>query len=285
MNVLTEKEIVEIKSLVALLDDEDETIYATVRERLLGYHGQALPYIPFLEEQNGIAARRFNEIRELILRSTIKEQLRKLKKGNNGDIDLEEGVFLLSRYRYHSLEIPPYTDQLNKYAAELKEKLSSVADETEIFRRIISFFSEEKGFRGNREDYYNDENHYLHRVLETKEGIPITICVVYLLVGKRINLPLSGIGLPGHFVLRFSFGHSHVYFDPYNGGKILSVADCEAIVQNLGYHFTPEYLEPVTNRQIVERILRNIILMLEKRQETEKIESIRQFIDTLNSDL
>lgn len=285
MSGLTEKEVSEIKSLITLLDDEDDSIYFTVRERLLSYNDDALEFIPVLEEKTGIAAQRFNEIRELILRSTIKEQLRNLKRNSNGDIDLEEGVFLIAKYRYHDLDTNIYSEQLNSYAAELKQKLSSITDETEIFRRVISFFSDEKGFNGNREDYYSDENHYINKVLDSKIGIPITLSVIYLLVGSRINLPLNGIGLPGHFVMRFSFGNSHVYFDPFNGGKILSRDDCEAIVRNLGFNFTQEYLQPVSNQQILERMLRNIILMLEKKQEKERIETIRQFIDTLNSDL
>lgn len=282
---LTEKEIVEIKSLVTLMDDEDESVYTTVRERLLTYQDNALDFIPVLDESAGIAAKRFNEVRELILRSSIKEQLRSVRKNESGDIDLEEGVFILSKYRYFDLDPLLYAEQLNTFAVELKEKLSSISDESEIFRRTISFFVEDKGFSGNKEDYYSEENHYINRVLDTKIGIPITLSVIYLLVGKRINLPIFGIGLPGHFILRFSFGNTHVYFDPYNNGKVLSVSDCAEIVKNLGFNFTDDYLLPVSNRQILERILRNIIVMLEKRQEKDRVETIRQFIDTLNSDL
>lgn len=285
MNNLTDKEVIEIKSLVTLLDDEDETVYSTVREKLLSYQDNALEYIPVLEESAGITAQRFNEVRELILRFSIKEQLRNLKRNINGDVDLEEGVFVLARYRYSDLDAQVYIEQLNALASELKEKLSSITDETEIFRRTMSFFVEDKGFNGNREDYYSEENHFINRVIDTKIGIPITLSVVYLLVGKRINLPIQGIGLPGHFILRFSFGSTHVYFDPFNSAKVLSPANCIEIVKNLGFNFTDEYLLPVSNRQILERILRNIILMLEKRQEKERIETIRQFIDTLNSDL
>jgi regulator of sirC expression with transglutaminase-like and TPR domain len=285
MSSLTEKEVTEIKSLITLLDDEDDSVYATVRERLLSYSSKALDYIPVSDEQTGIAAQRFNEVRELILRSTIKDELRNLKKNSSGDIDLEEGVFILAKYRYTDIDPQRYTELLNDFAAELKEKLTSITDETEIFRRTIAFFAVEKGFNGNKEDYYSEENHFINRVLDTKVGIPITLSVVYLLVGKRINLPVHGIGLPGHFILRFSFGSTHVYFDPFNSGKVLSVADCVEIVKNLGFNFTEEYLSPVSNRQILERILRNIILMLEKRQEKERIETIRQFIDTLTSDL
>ena len=282
---LSEKEVSEIRSLISLLDDEDESIYTVVRERLLSYKDSALAFLPFIEDKITIAEKRLSEVRELLIRSSFKDQLRQLKRNEEGDIDLEEGVFLFSRQRYIDLDVSPYIEQLNLFAAELKEKISSIHDETEILRRIISFFSEEKSFIGNREDYYSEENHYINRVLDTKIGIPITLSVIYLLVGLRINLPLKGIGLPGHFILRFSFGSSHIYFDPFNSGKILSRSDCETIVKNLGFNFIDAYLQPVSNKQILERMLRNIILTLEKKDEKERIETIRQFIDTLNSDL
>jgi regulator of sirC expression with transglutaminase-like and TPR domain len=285
MSELTEKEISEIRSLITLLDDEDESIYAVVRERLLSYKENALLFLPFIEEKVTIAEKRLSEVREMLIRSSFKDQLLHLKRNKEGDIDLEEGVFLLARQRYSDLEVSSYSEQLNFYASELKEKLSSVTDETEILRRIISFFTEEKAFVGNRDDYYSEENHYINRVLDTKIGIPITLSVIYILVGQRINLPMKGIGLPGHFVMRFSFGSSHVYIDPFNSGKILSLNDCATIVKNLGFNFTEEYLQPVSNKQILERMLRNIILTLEKKQDKERIETIRQFIDTLNSDL
>jgi len=88
--------------------------------------------------------------------------------------------------------------------------------------------------------------------------------------------------LPGHFTLRFSFGSTNVYFDPFNAGKILSIDDCKEMVKNLGFTYTDDYLKPVSNLQILERILRNIILSLEKKEETERIETIRQFIDSIS---
>ncbi|MEW6060567.1 MAG: transglutaminase-like domain-containing protein [Bacteroidota bacterium] len=285
MNNASDKDISEIKSLIKLLDDEDEQIFNTARERLLGHGERIIPFLPYQKTADTTFERRVESIRETTLRFYFKNAIKNLKRTADGDFDLEEGVFLIARMRYFDLNVAPYISQLNEYASQLKEKLISVTDQEEILRRTISFFADEKGFIGNQADYYNEENHYINRVLETKTGIPITLSIVYLLVGKRIDLPITGVGLPGHFTLGFSFGNANVYFDPFNGGKILSRTDCEAMVQNLGFKFTEEYLQPVTNKQILERMFRNIILSLEKKQETERIETIRQFIDTLNSDL
>ncbi|MDD8018375.1 MAG: transglutaminase-like domain-containing protein [Bacteroidota bacterium] len=285
MKQLSEKEISEIKSLVKLLDDDDLQVFDTVREKLLSYGGQALSYIvPPTAATSGIA-KRFNEIRDLITRSVFKQEIRNLKRTQDGDYDLEEGVFLIARHRYPSIDVQQYTELLNSYAYELKEKLSSISDQSEILHRIIDFFVKDKKFTGNLQDYYNEDNYYINKVLETRTGIPITLSVVYLLVGRRINLPITGIGLPGHFSLQFSYGATKIFFDPYNNGAILSRADCEEMVKGLGFTFTEDYLKPVSNKQILERMLRNIILSLEKKGGKDKIETIRQFIDTLNSDL
>lgn len=282
MNDRSEKDISEIRSLVKLLDDDDEQVYHAARDRLVQHRESVLPYLPEMAESESIASNRIIHIRESILRNVYKDRFRNLKRDSSGDIDLEEGVFLIAQQRYHALDVNVYATILNDLAAELKEKLSSVADHTEILRRTISFFADEKGFSGNKHDYYNEQNHYINKVLDNKTGIPISLSIVYLLVGKRINLPIRGIGLPGHFTLRFSFGSTYVYFDPYNAGKILTIDDCKELVKNLGFTFTEEYLTPVSNTQILERSLRNIILSLEKRAENERIETIRQFIDSIS---
>lgn len=282
MNERPEKEIAEIKSLVKLLDDEDEQIYAAARDRLLMHQEIALPFLQDPADTSAVAVQRITMIRETINRAVYKDQFRNLKKTPSGDFDLEEGIFLIAKQRYPDLDISYYTTVLNDYALELKEKLSTVGDHTEIMRRTISFFAEEKGFTGNTNDYYNEQNHYINKVLESRTGIPISLSTVYLLVGKRIDLPIRGIGLPGHFTLRFSFGATNVYFDPFNAGKVLTIDDCKEMVKNLGFTYTDDYLQPVSNKQILERILRNIILSLEKKDETERIETIRQFIDSIS---
>lgn len=281
----SEKEVVEIKSLLKLLDDEDEQVFVAARERLLSHNEAVLPYLPENIVLGTTASQRISDIKETILRMVFKDQFRTLKKDHSGDIDLEEGIILIAKQRFTGIDITPYITQLNAYALELKEKLSSITDKTEILRRTISFFVEEKGLTGNQTEYYSENNYFINRVLDTKLGIPITLSSIYLLVGKRIDLPIRGIGLPGHFILRFSFGTTNVYFDPFNNGKILSVNECQEMVKNLGFTYSEEYLLPVTNKQIIERMLRNIILFLEKKQETYRIETIRQYIDSLNSNV
>lgn len=281
---MPDKTASEIRSLISLLDDEEQ-IYTSAKERLLSYGESALPFLPFVESVNTLSEKRILEIRDFLIRKKFKDEFRNLKQNEQGEIDLEDGIFLIVKQRFTDIDCAKYIAMLDALALELREKLTSITDETEIFRRVIEFFVDEKKFTGNSTDYYNEDNQYINRVLDTRLGIPITLSAVYLLVAKRINLPISGIGIPGHFTLRFLFSNATIYFDPFNNGKILSQQECEEMVRSLGFAFSEDYFLPISNRKILERMLRNIILSLEKKNQSERIETIRQFIDSLNSDL
>lgn len=283
MTTLNEKERLEILSLIKLVDD-DESVFTVAKEKLVSYGEPVLQLLPSADlKEPSLFAQRSIEIRELILRKMFKEEFRTLKKESNGDLELEDAVFLIARMRYSEINFSQYRTYLSSLAKELKEKTSTVLEPVEVFQRIVSFFHEEKGFKGNFEDYYNEENHYINKVLNSRLGIPISLSTVYLLVCKKINLPIYAIGLPGHFILRFSYDMNHIYFDPFNGGKVLTKANCTEIVENLGYTYSDAFLEPVSNKQIMERILRNIIVSLEQMNDQVRIETIRQHIDCLNS--
>src|SRR5205823_6434970 len=121
------------------------------------------------------------------------------------------------------------------------------------------------GFAGNRDDYYDVENSYLDRVLARRTGIPITLSIVFMEVARRVGLPMQGIGLPGHFVVGYwPMGQGRIpriIVDPFNNGQLLSVEDCATRVHAAygeDVRFTSEWLKPMTNRQMLARVLHNL---------------------------
>ncbi len=115
------------------------------------------------------------------------------------------------------------------------------------------------GFAGNREDYLDPRNSFLHEVLDRRMGIPISLSVVTLEVGRRLGVPLAGVGMPSHFLVRH-LGEPAVFVDPFEGGVRLTEADCEAIFRVLGGTgaWVPAYLDPVGPRTILTRMLVNL---------------------------
>jgi len=143
----------------------------------------------------------------------------------------------------------------------------------------------EEGFTGNRDDYYDIENSYLDRVIERKMGIPITLSIIYLEIARQVGLQMHGIGLPGHFVVGYwaRSGRSapSLIVDPFNEGQVLSIGDCAERVHaayGMDVRFTNAWLQPVTNRQILTRVLTNLKHILNSREDHR---AALRFIDML----
>ena len=166
------------------------------------------------------------------------------------DVPLDEAAMLIAAHAYPGLDVD----------AELK-KLDALAEDCpgdlEGLRRHL--FAD-LGFRGNDKQYSDPRNSYLNDVLERRVGLPITLSVVAMEVGRRVGVPLVGIGLPGHFLVRHE-AVPPLVLDPFNGGASLTLEDCEALVRRAygdRVPFQPSLLEPVENRMIVARMLNNL---------------------------
>lgn len=129
----------------------------------------------------------------------------------------------------------------------------------EQVRALCRFLHEDHGLRGNREVYDDPRNSYLHRVLERGLGIPITLAVVLIEVGRRAGVPLLGVSFPGHFLVRHA--EAALLFDPFDAGRPLTVDDCRALLARVSggaAPFDPELLRPASSREVVARMLRNL---------------------------
>lgn len=251
----------EYQSLIRLLDDES-SVYNAVQQKLLEMGPEIVPSLRETAETGSPLMReRAREIAEQITIGQVRAQFRELvEHADHGDIDLERGVFIIARYQYPMLDVKHYTEMLNGFAAQLDAKLSGHDDPNEILYLINDFFIREKKFQGNKIDYYNPDNSYINRVLDSRMGIPITLCLVYLLIARRLNIPLAGIGMPSHFIVRYKVGSSEIFIDPFNGGQLLTREQCIASLDQEGFGYTPSYLEKVGNRYMIERMLRNLAM-------------------------
>lgn len=141
------------------------------------------------------------------------------------------------------------------WLAQLDALAGGLGDLDGLRRRLF----EELGFRGNTGDYHDPENSFLHRVIERRTGIPITLSVLTLEVGRRAGVPLQGIGMPGHFLVRDPAGGA--YLDPFHGGALLDergVRERFEAVAGPGAAFGPHLLPVATTRQILARMLANL---------------------------
>ena len=177
---------------------------------------------------------------------------------SEADLDLGRAALLLAGEEYPDLEPEGYLARLDGLAAETAAA-SSGPDREALAKALNTHLFDHLGFSGNPADYYNPENSFLNRVLDTRRGIPITLSVVYLEVGRRLGLECYGVGMPGHFLV--GLADLDLYLDPFHSGGLLSAADCRRLAQEM---FGPTlawddaFLAPCPKKSILFRMLNNL---------------------------
>ncbi len=180
--------------------------------------------------------------------------------GSDAEIDLAWGALLIAKTEYPDLNVERYLHRLDRLAQEATAG-DVEGDPLRRFHRLREFLFEEAGFRGNAEEYLDPRNSFLNDVLDRKVGIPITLSLVLMEVGRRLGLEIQGIGLPAHFIVGIQIGRSQVLLDPFNGGTLLTADSAQELVSRvLGRRVTlqQEHFTPVSKRQFLTRMLNNL---------------------------
>ncbi len=169
---------------------------------------------------------------------------------------------MIARAEYPELKAEPYVARIEALARRVSTQVPDFGDPNETISALNRVLFEEEGFRGNREDYYDPRNSFLNDVIDRKLGIPITLSVIYMEVAKRAGLPLFGVGMPGHFLLKhYDPEGRQVLIDPYNRGAIVSAGECQSKLDEIyqgRLELQPEFLVAVSKRQILTRMLNNL---------------------------
>jgi len=188
---------------------------------------------------------------------------------DEAEIDLARACLLIAEDAYPGLDIDGYLGEIERFAVRLRGRLAAGDGQEERVVALNRFLFDELGFSGNADNYYDPRNSYLNEVLDRRTGIPITLSVLYMEIGRRIGLPLEGVSFPGHFLVRLPLRGAMLVLDPFSAGEAQSEADLRVRLQRV----IPEgaaggvpvaelpldsFLEPASKRQILARLLRNL---------------------------
>ena len=182
--------------------------------------------------------------------------LKELIAGNEGAMELDEAALNLATIEFPHLDFRPSLVALDRFANDIARRCTDLSDGREFVRVANNYLFQEIGLRGNADDYYNPRNSCLNEVLQGRLGIPITLSVIYIEIGRRLAKQVVGIGLPRHFVIQYDDGDYSAYIDPFHGGAILSSEDCYRLAQ--AEDENPRLLAPVCKRQVVMRMINNL---------------------------
>jgi len=188
------------------------------------------------------------------------------------DISLAGAALALSRIEHPELDAGRYLERLDELA-EATARVRGAASPVERLHGLREYLFEEQGFKGNRSDYFDPRNSFLSDVLDRRVGIPISLSLVLIEVGRRLDLPMEGIGLPGHFITGVRLDDAPILLDPFHGGAILTPEACRELVSKaLGkrVRLTEASFAPVGNRQFLARMLANLKGIYWRAEQWEK---------------
>ena len=169
----------------------------------------------------------------------------------DAEVPLDQAAALIAAHAHPGLEVDSVVGALDQLAAD-----AAVADA----ESLAEFLFVERGFTGNTSDYSDPRNSYLDDVLSRRLGIPISLSVLMMEVGRRLDVPVRGVSMPGHFLVRAA-DDAPVWFDPFHGGGRLDEEGCRELfsrVRGTDAEFRAEYLEPTSATAIVGRMLTNL---------------------------
>ncbi|HEY1770699.1 MAG TPA: transglutaminase-like domain-containing protein [Chthoniobacterales bacterium] len=266
-------------AIVRLLRDNDPATVSLLKEQLIESGSE------------GVAALRdLLSLDDAAVTAHVREVIEKIESGGAQDDmllcahlfpehgDLEAAWWLLTRCFEPDAPVAKLRRKLDAWGRRLRMLVARAESNRERLQVMTTFMAEDLGFRGNAEEYYDPKNSLLHDVIETRLGIPLSLAVIYMIVGRRANMQIDGINLPGHFIARYE----RIFFDPFHGGRILSRPDCEAILVRQRLKTKSIYFAPAPPRVILFRMLANLLFIFERAGDKQKHSLITNWLTALD---
>ena len=192
------------------------------------------------------------------------------------EVSVAEAALVIAQDEYPHVVVGDYIQRLDQLADRIAQNVDPGAGLVATLSSVNRCLFEDEGYDGNRIDYYDPRNSYLNEVMDRHLGIPITLSVIYIEIGQRLNMPVSGVGFPGHFLVKWSTGDGDVIVDPYSKGERLGVEQLNRLLRGVygdvapTVNDAPELLAPASKKDILVRILRNLKQIYQSRHDRER---------------
>lgn len=201
-------------------------------------------------------------------------------------ISLAQAALVIAGEEYPALDVTDYVARIDALADTLRKRLRADISPADTLPLLNRYLFDELGYAGNSDDYYDPRNSYLNDVIDRRLGIPITLSVLYIEVGRRLNLPLSGVSFPGHFLVKCALRDGAVVLDTYAKGASLGIKDLQKRLRVLsgGAAVPPEtvmrMLGSASPAEIVARMLRNLKgIYVERGEKTRALTALNRVLD------
>ena len=188
-------------------------------------------------------------------------------------INLALAALYIAQEEYPELDCRAYLQRLDHMADELRQRLPAEAYPLKIIRAINDYLFKAQGIVGSNQDYYNPQNSFLNQVLDRRTGLPITLSLVYLELATRIDFPMAGVGMPGHFLVRPTLAEMAIFVDAFHQGEVMFEEDCRDRIKTMygkEARMLPQHLEPIGKKPFLARVLTNLKVIYLRRQDIDR---------------
>lgn len=275
----------EVDALIRLLDDTDAEIYNHIQDRLVHYGKEVIPILEsaWSRSMDAIMQERIAVIIHKIQFDDLCHELHVW--AHSGSHDLIKGTILVARYQYPELQgevIQKMLDKLRKDAwLEMNDGLTAL-EQVKVLNKI---FFDIHGFTGNTQNYHAPQNSFINIALETHKGNPLMLSILYLEIARSAGIPIYGVNLPEHFILCYKDeleepasidDHSNIlfYINPFSKGDIFNKKEIDTFLQQLKIEKDKSFYEPCSNKEMLQRLIRNLMNSYHKLGFMDKVEEL-----------
>ena len=268
----------EIKALISLLDDSDRQVADHVEGKIRSLGTKVIPYLEKEWESTlnpDLQSRIENLIHDLQL-VLLKERLTEWY--NSPDRDLLTGMWIVASIQYPDLDLQKIRQDLEQIYYDVWITFTDEMTAMERIKALNSVLFSKHRFGANTRNFHSPGNSMINVVLESKKGNPITLCVIYMLVARKLKLPMHGVNLPNMFMLLYRDETHDFYINAFNRGLIFTRKDLENYVHEIQLTPQPSFFEPCANEDIIRRSLRNLVMAFDKIGEHARAEEVKTLL-------
>ena len=272
----------EIKALVSLLDDEDSEVVSEIEEKIMSI-GTGI--IPFLEEEwernfNPVIQERIEDLIHVLQFELLQERI--IDWRDNEEDDLLKGLWVVATYQYPDLEYDDLKAQFEQLYIDAWREFRDDMTPFDQVKVLNSVLFDGFKFRANTKNFHSPANSMINAVLESRKGNPISLCAVYLMIAKRLEMPIHGVNLPNLFILTYKSEKTQFYINVFNKGLVFLTEDIDNYLDNLQLEKRDIFYQPCSNLDMILRMLRNLIVSFEKLGDYHKSDEMKQVLQKLD---
>jgi regulator of sirC expression with transglutaminase-like and TPR domain len=277
-----------VQSLISLIDDPDDHIYAHVHDQLKSYGPEAIPYLENFWETTDFGLLFQHRIETLIHEIQFENTVTALHKWiHSSEKNLLDGAIIVAKYQYPGLNIYDIKKDIDQIRKDVWLEINPTQTAFEKVTTFNKVFFDHHRFHGDSKSFHSPLNSYINTVLETRKGNPLSLSLIYSIIAQELRLPIYGVNLPNHFVLAYMdeyminamTGNQNpygvlFYINPFSKGSIFYENDIHQFLKQLKIKSERAFFEPCPNTLIIKRMITNLITSFQQVGNLEKVKEL-----------